>query len=100
MSKWRHDRDKVSRLHLISVPKQFQENSLITAFRLGSCGCLTDLSVGSIVIPKASVAVTRNYDYDFISGSSQESPYRISKPVRLSTLNENPKIYLIFEGIC
>jgi len=33
------------------------------------------------VIPKASVAVTRNYDFDFVTGNSQDSPYRISKPV-------------------
>jgi len=33
------------------------------------------------VIPKASIAVTRNYDFDFVAGYSQEPPYRISKPV-------------------
>ncbi|KIM86516.1 hypothetical protein PILCRDRAFT_96037 [Piloderma croceum F 1598] len=53
----------------------------MVVIRLGSCGCLTDLPVGSIVIPKASVAVNRNYDFDFVTGKSQEYPYRISKPV-------------------
>ena len=52
--------------------------------RLGSCGCITDLPVGSVVIPKASVAVNRNYDFDFVAGNYQESPYRISKPARAS----------------
>jgi hypothetical protein len=50
--------------------------------RLGSCGCLTELPVGSVVIPKASIAVTRNYDFDLTTGNSQECPYKISKPVR------------------
>lgn len=68
---------------------------LITTIRLGSCGCLVDLPVGSIVIPKASVAVSRNYDFDFISGSSQESPYRISKPVGVSNMDINLAIYLV-----
>jgi len=53
----------------------------MVVIRLGSCGCLTDLPVGSFVIPKASIAVTRNYDYDFFTGDSLECPYRISKPV-------------------
>ena len=53
--------------------------------RLGSCGCLTDLPVGTMVVPKGSVSVTRNYDYDFSTGISEsELPYRISKPVSKS----------------
>ncbi|EPQ61316.1 purine and uridine phosphorylase, partial [Gloeophyllum trabeum ATCC 11539] len=49
--------------------------------RLGSCGCLLDHPVGTIVVPKACVAVSRNYDYDFGIGNSPEPPYRISKPI-------------------
>lgn len=54
--------------------------------RLGSCGCLTELPVGSVVVPRASVAVTRNYDFDFVTGNPQECPYNISKPVDVSVL--------------
>ena len=50
--------------------------------RLGSCGALTDIPVGSAVIPKASISVTRNVDFDFVHGESKEAPYRISQPVR------------------
>lgn len=50
--------------------------------RLGSCGCLTDLPVGSLVLPKASIAVTRNLDFDFANGDHWRVPYRLSKPVR------------------
>jgi len=52
--------------------------------RFGSCGCLTDLPVGSIVVPRASVAVTRNLDFDFTSSPSSsgvEEAYRISRLV-------------------
>ncbi|CCM04268.1 uncharacterized protein FIBRA_06438 [Fibroporia radiculosa] len=49
--------------------------------RLGSCGALIDVPVGSVVVPKSSIAITRNYDYDFARGSAGEPPYRISKPV-------------------
>jgi uridine phosphorylase len=60
--------------------------------RLGSCGCLIDHPVGSIVVPKASVAITRNYDYDFTSPKTGQdiTPYFISKPVR----PQLAKIYL------
>ena len=35
-----------------------------------------------MVVPKASIAVNRNYDFDFQAGpSSTERPYRFSKPV-------------------
>ncbi|KDQ51364.1 hypothetical protein JAAARDRAFT_199196 [Jaapia argillacea MUCL 33604] len=60
--------------------------------RLGSCGGLRDFPVGSVVVPRASVAVTRNFDYDFYGGGSTKSemPYRISKPavadVELATI--------------
>ncbi|KAF9269740.1 purine and uridine phosphorylase [Marasmius fiardii PR-910] len=50
--------------------------------RLGSCGCLIDAPVGTVVVPKACVAVTRNMDFDFINPDRcEEPPYRISKPV-------------------
>ncbi|OSX68167.1 hypothetical protein POSPLADRAFT_1043294 [Postia placenta MAD-698-R-SB12] len=49
--------------------------------RLGSCGALIDTPVGSVVVPKSSVSVNRNYDFDFVTGHSHEPPYRISKPV-------------------
>jgi uridine phosphorylase len=55
---------------------------LIYTKRLGSCGALTDIPVGSAVIPKASISVTRNVDFDFVHGESKEAPYRISQPVR------------------
>ncbi|KAF8547984.1 purine and uridine phosphorylase, partial [Imleria badia] len=49
--------------------------------RFGSCGCLTDLPVGSLVLPKASLAVTRNLDFDFANGDHWRVPYRLSKPI-------------------
>jgi len=51
--------------------------------RLGSCGGLLDIPVGSVVIPRASIAITRNLDYDFASDETEEAdeqPYRLSKP--------------------
>jgi len=50
--------------------------------RFGSCGCLTDLPVGSIVVPEASVAVTRNLDFDFqstVTPASVHDAYLISR---------------------
>lgn len=40
-------------------------------------------------MPKASIAVTRNYDFDFVNGQSDDVPYRTSKPVRLLLLISN-----------
>lgn len=57
----------------------------MVVIRLGSCGALIDVPVGSIAIPKASVAVTRNLDFDFVNGSSHEPPYKISKLVEADT---------------
>lgn len=49
--------------------------------RLGSCGALIDVPVGTVVIPRASISVNRNYDYDFVNGTTvHEVPYRTSKP--------------------
>ncbi|KAI5115984.1 hypothetical protein M0805_004641 [Coniferiporia weirii] len=53
--------------------------------RLGSCGGLTGLPVGTLVVPSACVSVRRNYDFDFNSteesANEDGSPYQISKPV-------------------
>ncbi|KAJ6480275.1 nucleoside phosphorylase domain-containing protein [Mycena sanguinolenta] len=50
--------------------------------RLGSCGSLIDVPVGSVVVPKSSVAVERNLDFAFVSPEEcKEQPYRISKSV-------------------
>ncbi|THU98218.1 purine and uridine phosphorylase [Dendrothele bispora CBS 962.96] len=50
--------------------------------RLGSCGCLIDAPVGTVVVPKACVAISRNVDFDFINPEQCDEPaYRISKPV-------------------
>jgi len=56
-------------------------NGDMVVVRLGSCGALVDVPVATVVVPKASIAVTRNYDFDFTAESSNEVPYRISKPV-------------------
>lgn len=51
--------------------------------RLGSCGALIDIPVGTVVVPKASVAITRNVDFDFVNPENcVECAYHISKPVR------------------
>ncbi|KAF5391233.1 hypothetical protein D9757_003035 [Collybiopsis confluens] len=51
--------------------------------RLGSCGSLDHLvaPVGTVVVPKACVAITRNLDFDFGNSQQDEKPYFISKPV-------------------
>lgn len=52
--------------------------------RYGSCGALTDIPVGSLVIPDACVAITRNWDFDFGGDNDPEkdkAAYIISKPV-------------------
>ncbi|KIY53128.1 uridine phosphorylase [Fistulina hepatica ATCC 64428] len=50
--------------------------------RLGSCGGLVPIPVGSVVVPKACVAITRNVDFDFNDPDNNDEPaYRISKPV-------------------
>ncbi|KAJ8583905.1 purine and uridine phosphorylase [Rhizopogon salebrosus TDB-379] len=53
----------------------------MVVIRLGSCGCLTDLPVGSLVLPASSISCTRNVDFNFASGDPWEVPYRLSKPV-------------------
>ena len=41
-----------------------------------------DVPVGTVVVPKSSIAITRNYDFDFGTESdSNGKPYLISKPV-------------------
>ncbi|KAJ3758258.1 nucleoside phosphorylase domain-containing protein [Lentinula raphanica] len=55
--------------------------------RLGSCGSLnhTSAPVGTVVVPKACVSITRNVDFDFGSSEDEaikgERAYRISKLV-------------------
>lgn len=48
---------------------------------LGSCGALIDIPPGSLVVPKACVAINRNWDYDFINGDTTQQPYFITKQV-------------------
>ena len=43
-----------------------------------------DTPVGSLVVPSASVAIRRNYDFDFANetgDAANSSPYEISKSV-------------------
>ncbi|KAK0217243.1 purine and uridine phosphorylase [Armillaria fumosa] len=50
--------------------------------RLGSCGGLIHVPVGTVVVPKACISVTRNVDFDFVNPEENEDvPYKISKPV-------------------
>jgi uridine phosphorylase len=53
--------------------------------RFGSCGGLIDdLPVGSLVVPQASVAITRNLDFNFLEPATPTShieAYHVSKPV-------------------
>ncbi|KAG9095989.1 hypothetical protein FS749_009318 [Ceratobasidium sp. UAMH 11750] len=52
--------------------------------RYGSCGGLTDVPVGSLVIPESCVAITRNWDFDFNAPENEENDrkaYIISKLV-------------------
>lgn len=76
----------------------------MVSVRLGSCGALIDVGVGTVIIPKSSIAVNRNYDFDFVSGSTQgEQPYRTSKPVRsLFHLLSNKRQHSLnhFQGGC
>jgi len=56
-------------------------NSVVNP-RLGSCGALLDVAPGTVVIPKASVAINRNVDFHFADPDNCDEPaYRISKPV-------------------
>ncbi|KAH8827676.1 purine and uridine phosphorylase [Flagelloscypha sp. PMI_526] len=55
--------------------------------RIGSCGGLVDVPVGSVTVPKACIAVARNVDFDFGLDENSDPqatsnvPYTISKPV-------------------
>ena len=50
--------------------------------RLGSCGALIDVPVGTVVVPKSSIYVSRNVDFNFLTPVDCHEPaYRISKPV-------------------
>ncbi|SJL12585.1 uncharacterized protein ARMOST_16013 [Armillaria ostoyae] len=49
---------------------------------LGSCGGLIHVPVGTVVVPKACISVTRNVDFDFVNPEENDDvPYKISKPV-------------------
>jgi len=56
--------------------------------RLGSCGALIDIPPGSLVVPKACVAINRNWDYDFINGDPTQQPYFITRQVEA-----DPELY-------
>ncbi|KAF9526790.1 nucleoside phosphorylase domain-containing protein [Crepidotus variabilis] len=49
--------------------------------RLGSCGALENVPVGTVVVPESCVQISRNVDFDFLHPESNDSgpPYRISK---------------------
>ena len=47
--------------------------------RIGSCGALADVPVGSVAIPRACVAVMRDFNFDFTEGREGDSPYLISR---------------------
>ena len=50
--------------------------------RLGSCGALIDVPVGTVVTPQACVSVNRNVDFNFRTREADnEHAYRVSKPV-------------------
>jgi len=52
--------------------------------RLGSCGGLAHLSVGSIAVPRASSSITRNYDYNFRNASNSadaNQAYHVYRPI-------------------
>ncbi|KDR73232.1 hypothetical protein GALMADRAFT_100855 [Galerina marginata CBS 339.88] len=50
--------------------------------RLGSCGALVNVPPGTVVVPKSSVAISRNVDFDFTTPENCDEPaYHISKPV-------------------
>ncbi|CAL1697176.1 unnamed protein product [Somion occarium] len=56
----------------------------LVVVRLGSCGALINVKVGTVVVPSGSIAVNRNYDYDFVNGSlPNEQPYRFSRRVNV-----------------
>lgn len=76
---------------LTGPPSFYSSQGRITSFNDHTDHLLEHLQyfepVGSIVVPKSSVAVTRNYDFDFASNSESTldtmlEAYRISKPVR------------------
>ncbi|CAG8609584.1 3226_t:CDS:2 [Acaulospora colombiana] len=76
----------------------------MVVIRFGSCGGLvSDLPVGSLTVPKAAVAITRNYDYDFLGKEASEDSrefldaYRISKPL-ISTLRETLPSHVVVNG--
>lgn len=55
----------------------------VSCSSLGSCGGLIDIPPGSLVVPKACVAINRNWDYDFVNGDPTQQPYFITKQVSM-----------------
>ncbi|EPQ30182.1 uncharacterized protein PFL1_02298 [Pseudozyma flocculosa PF-1] len=56
--------------------------------RLGSCGSLRpDYGIGTVVVPKTSIGISRNYDYFHPATTAQErssgaiEPYTVTKPL-------------------
>ncbi|PWN98342.1 purine and uridine phosphorylase [Tilletiopsis washingtonensis] len=50
--------------------------------RLGSCGSLAaEAPIGSVVVPKTSVGITRNYDAFHSDAAADEEPYHITRPL-------------------
>ncbi|KAF8996143.1 nucleoside phosphorylase domain-containing protein [Cyathus striatus] len=66
--------------------------------RLGSCGALIDIPVGSVVVPRACIAISRNVDFDFVNPESSTEPsYHISKQVS-ADMNLHDAIYEALEA--
>ncbi|KAF9563511.1 uridine phosphorylase [Agrocybe pediades] len=53
----------------------------LAIIRLGSCGGLGDVNPGTVVIPNASVEISRNVDYFIDPENCSDPAYRISKQV-------------------
>lgn len=59
--------------------------------RIGSCGALADVPVGSVAIPRACVAVMRDFNFEFEEGKEGDSPYLISREV----CRPHPHLWLV-----
>ncbi|KAF8961180.1 nucleoside phosphorylase domain-containing protein [Flammula alnicola] len=72
----------------------------LAIIRLGSCGALIDVLPGTVVVPQASVAITRNFDFDFVNPDHCDEPaYLISKPVSADEeLTEEVRALALFDS--
>jgi uridine phosphorylase len=80
MSHWGHDNRSVGEIHRGAQAP----GSNLNSSSYGSCGALTDVPVGSLVIPDACIAITRNWDFEFGEDGDPEkdkAAYIVSKPV-------------------